>query len=56
MEVARPELGTFTQHNITITTHKESQLLILMETRYQVQPSNKELHTEHTPPRTTTLH
>ena len=29
--------------NTTITTHKGSQLLILTETRYQLQPSDKEL-------------
>ena len=39
-----------------ITTHKGSQLLKLIETRYQVQPSDKELHTEHTLLRTTILH
>ena len=33
----------------SINTQKESQLLRLIETRYQVQPSDKELHTEHTP-------
>ena len=38
----------YTQQNTTITTHKGSQLLILTETRYQLQPSDKELHTEHT--------
>ena len=45
-----------TQENTTITTHKISQLLILTETRYQIQQSHKELHTEHTPLRTTNLH
>jgi len=39
----------YTQQNTTITTHKESLLLMLTETRYQLQPSDKELHTEHTP-------
>ena len=39
----------YTQHNTTITTYKGSQLLISIETRYQLQPSNKVLHTEHTP-------
>ena len=29
-----------------ITTHKGSQLLKLVETRYQLQPSDKELHTK----------
>ena len=29
---------------------------MLIETRYQVQPSEKELHTEHTPLRTIILH
>jgi len=38
-----------TQQNTTISRHKRSQLLISTETRYQVQPSDKELHTEHTP-------
>jgi len=38
-----------TQENTMITMHKGSQLLILIETRYQLQPSDKELHTEHTP-------
>jgi hypothetical protein len=46
----------YTQENTMITTHKGSQLLILIETRYQLQPSNKELHTEHTPLRTLILH
>ena len=32
-----------------ITTHKGTQLLKLIETRYQVQPSDKALHTEQTP-------
>ena len=45
----------YTQQNTTITTHKGSQLLILTETRYQLQPSNKQLHTEHTPLRTIIL-
>ena len=39
----------YTQENTTITTHKRSQLLILIETRYQLQPSDKELYTEHIP-------
>jgi len=39
-----------------ITMHKGSQLLILIETRYQLQPSDKELRTEHTPLRTIILH
>ena len=34
----------YTQENTTITTHKGSQLLKLTETRYQLQPSDKELH------------
>jgi len=42
----------YRQANTTITTHKGSQLLILIEARYQLQPSDKELHTEHTPLRT----
>jgi len=46
----------YTQQNTTVTTHKGSQLLILTETRYQLQPSDKELHTEHTPLRTIILH
>jgi len=46
----------YTHQNTTITTYKGSQLLILTETRYQLQPSNKELHTQHTPLRTITLH
>jgi len=46
----------YTKENIMITTHKGSQLLILIETPYQLQPSNKELHTEHTPLRTIILH
>ena len=46
----------YIQENTTITTQKESQLLILIETRYQLQPSDKELHTEHTPLRTIILH
>jgi len=46
----------YTQENTTITMHKESQLLILIETRYQLQASDKELHTQHTPLRTTILH
>jgi len=44
------------QENTTNATHKGSQLLKLIETRYQVQPSDKELHTEHTPLRTIILH
>ena len=39
-----------------ITTHKGPQLLKLIETRYQLQPSDKELHTEHKPLRTIILH
>jgi len=39
----------YTQQNTIITTHKRSQLLILTETRYQLQQNHKELHTEHTP-------
>jgi len=46
----------YTQQNTTITTHKRSQLLILTETHYQLQPSDKELHTEHTQLRTIILH
>ena len=46
----------YTQHNTTIATHKRSQLLQLTETRYQLQPRDKELHTEHTPLRTINLH
>jgi len=46
----------YTQDNTTITTHKRSQLLILTETRYQLQQSDKQLHTEHTPLRTINLH
>ena len=48
----------YTQENTTITTHKGSQLLKLQltETRYRLQPSDKELHTEHTPLRTIILH
>jgi len=47
----------YTQENTTITTHKGSQLLKLQltETRYQLQPSDKELHTEHTPLKTIIL-
>jgi len=45
-----------TQQNTTITTHKGSRLLISTETRYQLQPNDKELHTEHTPLRTIILH
>ena len=45
-----------TQRNTTITTHKGSQLIKLIETRYQVQMSDKELHTEHIPLRTIILH
>ena len=44
-----------TQQNTTITTQR-SQQLILTETRYQVQPSDKEVHTEHTPLRIIILH
>jgi len=40
----------------TITTHKGSQLLKLMKARYKMQPSYKELRTEHTPLRTIILH
>ena len=39
----------YTQQNTAITTHKGLQLLLLTETRYQLQPSDKELLTEHTP-------
>jgi len=39
-----------------ITMHKGSQILILIETCYQLQPSDKELHMEHTPLRTIILH
>ena len=46
----------YTQQNTTITRHKGSQLLILTETRYQVQQSDKELHIKHTPLRTINLH
>jgi hypothetical protein len=46
----------YTQENTTITTHKGSQLLILIEIRYQLQPSDKELHTEQTSLRTIILH
>jgi len=46
----------YTQQNTTITTHDGSQLLILTETRYQLQPRDKELHTEHTQLRTIILH
>jgi len=46
----------YTQQNTTITTHKRSQLLILIETRYQLQPGDKELHTEQTPLRNISLH
>jgi len=46
----------YTQQNTTITTHKGSQLLKLTETHYQLQPSDKQLHTEHTPLRTIILH
>jgi len=46
----------YTLQNTTITTHKGSQLLMSKETLYQPQPSNKQLHTEHTPLRTTILH
>jgi len=42
--------------NTTITMHKESQLLTIIETRYQLQPSDKELHTKQTPQRTIILH
>ena len=45
-----------TQGNTTITAHKGSQLLKLIETPYQVQPCDKELHTEHIPLRTILLH
>jgi len=40
----------------TITTHKGSQLLKLIEKRYQVQPSDKVLHTEHIALRNIILH
>jgi len=42
--------------NDTITTHKGSQLLKLTATRYQLQPSENKLHTEHTPLRIIILH
>jgi len=45
-----------TQGNTMITTHKGSQLSKLIETRYQVQPSDKELHAEHIPVGTMILH
>ena len=45
-----------TQGNIGFTTHKGSQLLKLMESRYQIQPNDKKLHTEQTPLRTITLY
>jgi len=45
-----------TQGNTMITTHKGSQLLKLIETRYQVQLSDKELHAEHISLRTIILH
>ena len=38
------ETHTHTQENTTITTHEGSQLLILIETRYQLQPSDKVHH------------
>ena len=44
------------QQNTTITTHKGSQLLILIETHCQLQPIDTQLHAEHTPLRTTILH
>jgi len=37
----------YTQENTTITTHKGSQLLILMETRYQLQPTTKYITKNH---------
>jgi len=46
----------YTQQNTTITTHKGSQIVILKEIRYQLQPRDKELHTDHTPLRTIILH
>ena len=46
----------YTQQNTTITTHKRSQLLISTETRYQLQQSHKELHTEHRTLSTINLH
>jgi len=50
----------YTQENTTITMHKGSQLLKLklklIETCYQLQPSDKKLHTKHTPLRTIILH
>jgi len=42
------ELPHYTQENITINTHKRSQLLISTKTRYQLQQSDKARHTEHT--------
>ena len=44
----------YTQENTTVTTHKGSQLLT--ETRYQLQPSDKELHIKHTSLRTIIVH
>ena len=46
----------YTQENTMITTHKGPQLLKLIAARYQLQPSDKELHTKHTPLSTTILH
>jgi len=46
----------YTQQNTTSTTHKRLQLLILTEKRYQLQPSDKELHNEHAPLRTIILY
>ena len=45
----------YIKENTTITTHKGSQLLILIETRQQLQPSDKQLHVEHTLLRNTIL-
>ena len=41
---------------LLVLISKGSQLLILTETRYQLQPSDKELHTQRTPLRTRILH
>jgi len=48
--------SSYQSTNETHYTHKVSQLLISTETRYQLQPSDKEHHTEHTPLRTLILH
>jgi len=46
----------YTQENITITTHQRSQMLISTDTCFQLQQSNKTLHTEYTPLSTINLH